>query len=242
MNIGVVCEGPTDYPAIEHFFSHALQERGIEAKFRALYPRIDKTRPTGGWANVLLWLKNNPPNIRIQRYFGGGFFEGGPDVERLNAIIIHLDADVLPEISFINYVKEEGDYYVVNSDDPTKRADQITDIISIFARFGDMTNADIAKHVPAPAVESTETWCVAAFTTPPQNFPMLKGADLTNSFMAALEKSEGREPKENYTNVNKDPPRRRRFCETHSKQSSRIINGCQHFSETLEKLVFLKPL
>jgi hypothetical protein len=237
MKIGVVCEGPTDYPAIAHFFTHALQDRGIAAEFCSLYPELDQTRPAGGWSNVLLWLQNNPPSSRIQRYFGGGLFAGALAADRLDAIIIHLDVDVLPEMSFINFVKENYDYDALDSQDPADRARQIINIISLSARFEEMTVADRIRHVPAPAVESTETWCVAAFTTPPQNFEILKGADLTNSFMTALERSEGRAPQASYENVDKNPQRRKRFCETHANGSLRIINGCQHFSSALEKIL-----
>jgi hypothetical protein len=237
MKIGVVCEGPTDYPAIAFFFTHALQVRGIEAEFQLLYPELDQTRPTGGWSNVLLWLQNNPPSSRIQRYFGGGLFGGALAVERLDAIIIHLDVDVLPDFSFINFVKSNYGYDASDSKNPADRAKQITDIISLSARIEEMTVADRNRHVPAPAVESTETWCVAAFTAQPQNLEVLRGASLTNSFMTALERSEGRVPQASYQNVDKNVQRRQRFCETHATGSPRIINGCQHFTSALEKLL-----
>lgn len=242
MKIGVVCEGPTDYPAITHFFEHALQERDISAEFQLLYPELDQTRPTGGWANVLLWLKNNPPNSRLQRYFGGGLFGGALSAERLDAIIIHLDADVLPSSSFVNFVKQNYDYDVLDADDPADRAKQITEIINISAQVNDLTNADKAKHIPLPAVESTETWCVAAFTALSQNFETLRGTDLTVSFMKVLERSEGREPQEHYENINKDMQRRKRFCAVHAQGSSRIVNGCQQFSNALDNLVYLNKL
>lgn len=239
MKIGVVCEGPTDYPAIVQFFRHALLQRNITAEFRSLFPDMDKTRPTGGWANVLLWLQNNPPNSRIQRYFGGGLFGGALAVEQLDAILIHLDADILPSASFINFVQENYNFNVVDVDDPVGRGTQIIKIINLAARFDDMTNADRARHVPAPAVESTETWCVAAFTVPPAEFELLRGAQLTHSFMTALERSEGREPQDIYENIDKNLLRRRRFCETHAASSSRVIQGCQHFSSAIARLVSL---
>jgi hypothetical protein len=242
MKIGVVCEGPTDYPAIVQFFRHALLERNIEAEFRSLFPDMDKTRPTGGWANVLLWLQNNPPSSRIKRYFQGGLFGGALAAEQLDAIVIHLDADVLPDNSFKIFVKKTYGFDVADADDPAGRGTQITNIINIAASFDDMTNVDRAKHVSAPAVESTETWCVAAFTVPPTDFENLRGAQLSHAFMTALERSEGREPQDVYENVDKNPLRRERFCETHAAGSSRIINGCQHFSSALENLVALSPL
>jgi hypothetical protein len=239
MKIGVVCEGPTDYPAIVQFFRHALLDRSIEAEFRSLFPDMDQTRPTGGWASVLLWLKGNPPNSRIQRYFRGGFFGGALATEQLDAIIVHLDADILSNDSFIKFVKSNYNFDVLDSDDPGQRGTQIIEVIRISARFDDMTNADQAKHVPAPAVESTETWCVAAFTVPPTVFENLRGAQLTNYFMTALERSEGREPQEIYNNVDKNLQRRQRFCETHAAGSPRVIHGCQHFASAIMNLAAL---
>lgn len=242
MKIGVVCEGPTDYPAITHFFEHALQERNVIAKFRPLYPDMDQTRPNGGWANVLLWLNNNPPASRIQRYFAGGLFGGSLASEPLDAIIIHLDTDILPEASFKKFVKKHYDFDVVETISPVEKANQIVSVINLSARSADMAALDRAKHVAAPAVESTETWCVAAFTTPKQDFELLAGDQLINSFMSVLERSEGRQPEENYQNINKDHKRRKRFCKKHANGSARIVDGCDHFLSTLDRLISLNPV
>jgi hypothetical protein len=239
MKIGVVCEGPTDYPAITHFYSHALQERNITAQFQPLYPELDRTRPQGGWANVLMWLRNNPPATRINRYFGGGLFGGALATEPFDAIIIHLDADILPNDSFKKFVKENYAFEVLDTNDPTVRAKQISDLISISARLVEMSNSDAAKHVAAPAVESTETWCVAAFSMPPQNFEEIRGRNLVNAFMRALEKSEGRTPLIDYENIDKSHHRRIRFCKLHAINSVRVVNGCPSFANSLEKLVSL---
>jgi hypothetical protein len=241
MNIGVVCEGPTDFHAIEHFFKHALEGKNVTADFRALFPEMDKTRPDGGWANVLLWLKNNPANSRVKKYFGSGLFAGTLSTEPLDAIIIHLDTDILPNISFRNYVKQNYAYDVADADSPLSKAIQIKKVINLAAQFDVMTDADKTRHVPAPAVESTETWCVAAFTNTVINFEWLAGIQLTNSFMTALERSEGREPQANYADINKDRERRRRFCEKHKTGSTRIVDGCSQFAEILSELTSLNP-
>jgi hypothetical protein len=236
MRIGVVCEGPTDYPAIAQFFRHALLEQNIRAEFLSLFPDIDRTQSNGGWANVLLWLQNNPPISRIQKYFKGGLFAGDLASQQLDAIIIHLDADILPNDSFISFVKRKYDINIIDANSPADRGSQIMKVIEIAAGFDSMTKADCARHVPAPAVESTETWCIAAFTLPPTEFEMLRGGQLTHLFMAALERSEGREPQEIYENIDKNPQRRQRFCEQHAVGSARVINGCQHFSSVMAKL------
>jgi hypothetical protein len=239
MKIGVVCEGPTDYPAIVHFLKHALGQKNIAAQFRALHPEMDKTRPDGGWGTVLLWLKNNPAASRVQKYFGGGLFQGPLNVDPLDAIVIHLDADVLPDMSFINYVKTNYDYATPIVDTPADKAQQIIAIIQLAAGFGEMTDVDKVRHVPTPAVESTEAWCVAAFTGAPGNFETLTGPDLTNAFMDALERSEGRQPQPPYANLDKNLARRKRFCDTHANGSKRIVDNCLQFSAALDRLVAL---
>jgi hypothetical protein len=236
MHIGVVCEGPTDYPAISCFFGEALRARDIEATFKALFPEMDRTRPDGGWANVLLWLKNNPPAKRIQQYFGGGLFGGNLSGDRFDAIIIHLDTDVIEHESFVAFVRESYNHDVSIGGDCDARAAEISAVIEIAADFNSMTQRDQVRHVPTPAVESTENWCVAAFHGQPENFELIRGDELTNRFMAALEKSESRSPQDRYTNVDKDHDRRTRFCERHANGASRIVSGCRQFSLALDKL------
>jgi hypothetical protein len=239
MRIGVVCEGPTDYPAIVHFMQHALGEQNITAEFRALHPEMDNTRPPGGWGTVLLWLKNNPAASRIQMFFDGGLFQEPLNLERLDAIIIHLDSDVLPDVSFSQYVQENYDFVVSVPGTPAEKAQEIVTIIRLAASFDQMTDADKARHVPTPAVESTEAWCVAAFTSAQCNFELLEGAALTYAFMAALERSEGRQAQLQYVNVDKNLKRRERFCKKHAAGSKRIADGCEQFSVALNQLVAL---
>ena len=48
MRVGVVCEGPTDFFAIESFFGHALKNDQIDAEFERIQPTLDNTNPEGG--------------------------------------------------------------------------------------------------------------------------------------------------------------------------------------------------
>lgn len=67
MRVGAVCEGPTDYYAIESFFRQALwEDNGIKAEFVPIQPEMDSIIPEGGWGRVLGWLNNNNPEYRIQ--------------------------------------------------------------------------------------------------------------------------------------------------------------------------------
>lgn len=109
-------------------------------------------------------------------------------------------------------------------------------VLSLAARSREMTQADSSRHVLAPAVESTETWCVAAFSSRPSDLERLSGQELVNEFMCALERSESRNPKASYVNVDKSPHRRSSCCEKHAPQSDRIIAGCPRFQEAHDQL------
>lgn len=241
MRIGVVCEGPTDYPSIEHFVGSALKSLGIDATFRALFPDMDRTRPEGGWAQVLTWLRKYPPETRIQQYFSGGLFGGSLAFEPLDAILFQLDTDVLDDDSFCNFVKKHYSITVASPLSPPDRAAEITKTLSAALRCEELTHADAAKHVIFPAVESTEAWCVAIFTAKPSNSELLKNEQLTNAFMRALESSESKDPEDQYFNVDKTLHRREKFCQIHSHNSDRIMINCEQFSIGVRKLAELNP-
>lgn len=239
MRIGVVCEGPSDYHAIESFFRHSLGSEGISAEFKALQPDMDRTQPEAGWGHVLLWLKKNPPASRIQNYFSGGLFGGGLATPSYDCILIQLDSDVLGEEGFCKFVSDEYGIAADCPDGAESRADVVRVIIEVACQFEHMANADRLKHIPAPAVESTEAWCVAAFRPVREDFELLSGQVLTDAFMSALETSESRAPTPPYARVDKSAKRRQKFCETHAPGSARIVAGCSQFKKTHELLVAL---
>lgn len=236
MKIGVICEGPTDFLAIQYFFEHALREAGIQAKFTSIQPQMDKTQPEAGWGNVLLWFAKNPANYRVQKFFGGGLFGGSLSTDALDAFLIQLDSDILGTPDFTDYVQKTYNISLNNPLQEAERADEIRTLIESAAEFSKMTKSDIGKHVIAAAVESTEAWCVAAFANPTPNCEILSGQDLANAFMNSLERSEGRAPREVYENIDKSASRRKRFCERHAAGSSRIRNGCKQFDLAFEQL------
>ena len=236
MRVGVVCEGPTDFFAIKSFFGHALKNDGINAQFVRIPPKSDNTNPEGGWGNVLLWLDRNNPAYRIQIHFGGGLFQEPVDKPRLNALLIQLDSDILGKQSFTNRVSNAYDLAVENPDDAQERADEIRKVIRSAAKFDDMTEHEKALHVIAPAVESTEAWCVAAFTTPTPNCELLNGQNLRDAFMSVLERSEGRNPSPPYSRIDKDQKRRKDFLAIHAQGSARVRGGCQQFDQAYQQL------
>jgi hypothetical protein len=239
MRIGVVCEGPTDYHAISLFFQAALFSYGINAHFLPIQPVMDNTNPVAGWGNVLLWLKNKPPSSRVQQYFAGGLFGGPLSMEPLNCIILHLDSDILADASFCTYVSDTYGYVVANPPASNDRADQIRHVLSLAANFDQLTNGDKSRHVFAVAVEATEAWCVAAFKMPIENTETLVGQALIDEFMSALERSEGNDPNPPYARINKSVKRRKRFCQTHHANYDRVVQGCDQFSQTLQRLLSL---
>jgi len=237
LKIGVVCEGPTDFPSIKAFVGSCLAARGVTAEFRQLFPDRDKTRQVGGWGNVLNWTRKYPPPIRVQQFFGGGLFGANLSSDVLDAIIFHLDTDVLDDPAFQKFVLTELDVTVVSKNVPAERASQIVSVLEAALGLSSLTARDRARHVIAPAVEATETWCVAAFYPGLCNAENLRGSSLINKFMIALEKSESRNPEANYQTCSKDLLRRERFCDTHSVNHQRIYDSCSHFRHIIQSLL-----
>lgn len=239
MKIGVICEGRSDFPAIVHFFRNALRANGVEPQFTPLFPKMDETRPAAGWPNVLLWLDENRPAARIQRYFRGGLFGGGLKTDSIDAIIIHLDADVLGDESFCNFVESRYGFRPDAPDAIPERGGEIHRVLNIARGDDEMTEGDVARHVNAVAVEATETWCVAVFHSQAGQWEALRGEDLRNQFMRALEISESREPQDSYEKTDKSYARRSRYCEKYEAFSDRVSNSCTHFQAAQAKLLDL---
>ena len=202
MRIGVVCEGSTDYIAIKAFFGHALLQHGIASKIIPVQP-IEAIASKGGWGRVLKWLEKNDPKTRIFDWFEGGPFGGNLALEPLDCLLIHLDADILGEESFSSCVKNELDHTVLAPAEPSDRAEQIRKVLQLAWRNDELTNDQRKLHVPAPAVESSETWCLAAFSEEHEDFERITGQDLIDRFMSALEKSEGKKAKDTYSKIEK---------------------------------------
>ena len=242
MRIGVVCEGPTDAHAIVCFLHASLTRRGITPDFIPIQPDTDNTRPPdGGWGAVLLWLKKNPPRSRTRTYFRGDLFDNDLSAKRCDVMVLQLDTDILSDLGFQNWTKEHCDYSVENLLDPVERGKEITAIIKRAGKFSMLSLADMRRHVPAPSVESTETWCIAAFRQLTLNPELLRGSELCQKFMTALHRFENR-PIQNFVHIDKNPDRRRRYCENHSGGFSRLENQCYHYSNLVDTLVSINSI
>ena len=237
MRIGVVCEGPTDAHAIVCFLHASLTHRGITPDFIPIQPDTDNTRPPdGGWDAVFRWLKKNPPRSRTRTYFHGGLFDDDLSAKRCDVMVFQLDTDILSDLGFQNWTNEHYDYSVANLPDPVERGKEITAIIEKVGEFSELPLADMARHISAPAVESTETWCIAAFRQLSLDPELLSGSELCQEFMTALHRFENR-PIQNFVHIDKDPDRRHRYCENHSGGFSRLENQCYHYRNLVAALV-----
>jgi hypothetical protein len=236
MRVGVVCEGPTDWHATVCFLEASLTDRGIAPVFVEIQPEMDKTnRANGGWGAALNWLKQNPPESRTQSYFNGGLFDDDLSAKQCDVMVFQMDADILSDCIFQDWTKRNLDYDVANSGDPVQRGNEIRSIIEIAGDFWELSPIESKQQIPAPAVESTETWCVAAFRVLPGDPEVLRGPDLCLEFMTALHRSENRRIQQ-FAHIDKQPNRRRRYCEKHSAGFERLEAQCLHYRELVESI------
>ncbi len=212
-----------------------MSSAGFPVEFVPLQPEPDATSQ-GGSGQVLSWLKNHPPKNRIQQFFSEWLFGGKLSQESLDGILVQLDSDILGNGSFGDYVKEQYGYAVANPTPARQRAEEVRNVLSKATRLEEMTEADVLRHVLTPAVESTETWCVAAFSRTSSDSESLAGENLVDKFMCALETSESRVPTPPYAKMDKSPSRRQRFCKKFASQSGRVIAGCPRFREAHDQL------
>ena len=169
-------------------------------------------------------------------YFHGGLFDDDMSAKRCDVMVFQLDTDILSDLGFQSRMNEHYDYSVANLPDPVERGMEITELIEIAGGFAALTIADLRRHLPAPAVESTETWCVAAVRQLSVNPETLSGIALCREFMTALHRFENR-PLEDFVQIDKDPARRLPFCENHSVGFARLENQCHHYRNLVDALV-----
>lgn len=181
MRIGVVCEGATDAHAIECFLGASLRSRGLAAHFVRLQPSMDRTSPSGGWGMVLKWFERNPPDTRIKTYFDGGLFDDGLSAMQCDVMLFQMDVDILSDEAFRNRVRRQFGQDVGDPDDPIERGQVVRGIIETAGDFGRLSEHDLNRHVVAPSVESTETWCVAVFQNLENDPELLRGQHLCDA-------------------------------------------------------------
>lgn len=213
-----------------------MTERGIIPAFISIQPENDGTKPPiGNWHAVLNWLRKNPPKSRIENYLSGGLFDDGLSAKRCDVMVFQIDSDILSERGFQNWTRNTLGHDVTDSTDPTQRGNEVRSIIEIAGNFEELSDDESKRHIPAPAVESTEAWCVAVYGNFSGDPERLKGLDLCREFMTALHRSENRDIQP-FTQIDKSPRRRGRFCERHADEFRRLESQCRHYRELVESL------
>lgn len=242
MRIGVVCEGPTDFIAISRFLKASLSHRGIDASFKDIQPKLDASSVSsgGGWSNVLIWLKNNPPQARKLALFGDGLFSNGLSEKKCDLILIQIDTDVLDDDSFLNYVKNEMNTHPIVHpiSQPNLRYDAAERILLFFSGFSSTIESQKNSHIIAPAVENTETWCVAVRKPNINNVENLNKAEIFEEFKTRLLDSEG---PEKLRGGFKSQRRRQKYCLNHENNVSRLEGRCSQYLRALQQILQSLP-
>lgn len=235
MRIGVVCEGQTDFIALESFLIPALANEGVAAQLVDLQPRMDLTRQGAGWSNALTWLITNNLASRQLNYLGTGLFSGIASPKNCDVILTIIDADVLDFPDFSGFLKNKG-YAPVNSpQDSEARYTLIQSTLATVCGFATVAEAALGKHVVAAAVENSEAWCTASYVedgivADPEKLPK---AAIAAAFANKLVHFDGQGADESI----KDVTRRRDFCRSPQASWERVCRSCPMFQKLRDEVV-----
>lgn len=236
MRIGIICEGPTDEPAITNFLKASLTYRDITPEFVLIQPDNDRTKPSdGGWHAVLNWLLNNPPKSRIATYLSGGLFDDGLSAKRCDVLVFQMDSDILPSVT-----SRTGPGILLVTASRTrliqfnaaKRSGRLSGSQENSRHFRTMNRSGTFRHRPSNPRKRGASPCMGVFSGDPER---LKGLALCREFMTALHGSENRDLQP-FTKINKSPDRRRIFCERHADGFRRLESQCRHYRELVKSL------
>ncbi|AYD01033.1 hypothetical protein [Neorhizobium sp. NCHU2750] len=238
MRIGVVCEGPTDFFAIKYFLGAVLRKEGREVDFIDLQPSMDATSPKAGWGNIERWLAANTPQSRSKRYFSGGIFADDLDAKACDFIIVQMDCDHLEHEAFTVFNQEKYGINYGKLPDLDAQYNMVEKILGEWCGLSALTSADANRHVLTPAQQSTESWCIAAYSHLLTDPDLLEGQDLIDRFMTILHESEGRLlPASGFSEVDKSIKRREKFCKKHAANCTTYITRSNSFVRTVEKTI-----
>lgn len=237
MKVGIICEGMTDFHAINYYVSAALQRKGLSVEFVALQPTPDNTS-SGGWGNVFSWFENNPPSAR-EPLFGRGLFANSKKLSGLDSILIHLDTDILPEKSFLNFLKIRN-FNIRISTNLNERSSELSRLIAHFANLDQCAEGIAAKHIAAPIAESSEAWCIAVNPEFTGSAEELSGQALIDAFGASLARFNQIPPKATYMAINKNTKSRERYCKETASEVARL-KSCTLFVSLVDKLSAIAP-
>lgn len=241
MRIGVVCEGPTDFFAIQYFLGEFLKRKGLNCDFVDIQPELDATQSRAGWGNIERWLTRMAPESRCKRYLCGGLFENDLDAKACDVILVQMDCDHLSDFSFqkFNSTKYGIDLAGVQGIDEEYEA--IERVLEQWCGIAQLADRDAGRHAIIPAQQSTESWCIAAFKRANKDPDTLRGQHLINEFMNVLHQSEGRAVnKFRFSEIDKSIQRRRIFCQKHADSCYPNVTSSTSFKKAMGKLELLR--
>lgn len=191
MKIGIVSEGKTDFVVIETLLNEWSADYGLELEILTLQPQIDESSGLwgdGGWSQVMLWCRDNPPEVRNGAIFGKLFEHEIP----FDLIFVHLDADVIEE--FVPHLSRT--VMPDNIHDGRARYDFVLSVLDEWlwpnaARSNDLNER---KHLLLPAVRATESWLLAGMDTnieSPKDFD--PEVEMMNKFPNLITMKKGRQ-------------------------------------------------
>lgn len=166
IRIGVVLEGELDELVFDKLVPAAVKT--ISSKnLVTLQPTIDKTSDKGqidgGWTGVMKWCLGNAPELRRGIVKNNGLFESDdPENLRYNALLIHLDSDICKNHGFQKNSGVNPGGFNLNSSKGRGKYIAAT-LTKWLWPEGDDHN-DSSWTVFAVAVESVETWLIAAIS------------------------------------------------------------------------------
>lgn len=194
--IGLICEGPTDVVAIKCLLGETLRRDGVEADFRELQPTPDRTRknPEAGWGNVEAWLQERTLADRLEEHiFGGIFADDLATDNRCDILLLQIDGDNLDDQPFRTFNQNRYELELSSPSDPSERFDEIATVLSKWGMLDGGTDAERRLHLLAPAIENTETWCLAAFERQDDDIERMRKADQGVLVSAMIARIEGKD-------------------------------------------------
>lgn len=160
IRIGLACEGVTDHEIFSYVFGEMFRKNEIVISFSELQPGRDATSISseGGWRLVYQWCKKTPHILRDSLLKENGLFA---NTNKLDAIAIHLDGDIIDEILISRLPDDDRvDPSVYDLGNETSRLQFLIDTIQVWL--------GVDRHIEpncfaAPAIECSETWVLAFF-------------------------------------------------------------------------------
>jgi hypothetical protein len=162
-NIGLVCEGKTDFEIIEQSLKASLVSDELQLNFDFIQPAKDATSGSfgeGGWRRVYQWCTRNQPQDRRKYFRGEQLFESSDT--GVDLIIIHLDGDVadIPDVRNITPI-EEAEKINLNLLNALDRHKYVSNIIDIWLKQSDDTSEYKEKYIPLVPIICSEAWLLA---------------------------------------------------------------------------------